>query len=68
MQIQFLLKLDYTQISEIMEAINNWQHLKVQKTGAEERAESRNEEDEGASLSSWLRCQENATCLLLGNK
>lgn len=51
-----------------MEAINNWQHLKVQKTGAEERAESRNEEDEGASLSSWLWCQENATCLLLGNK
>lgn len=36
MQIQFLVKLDCTQISEIMEVRNNWQHLKVQQTGAEE--------------------------------
>lgn len=68
MQVQFLVKLDCTQISEIMEVRNNWQHLKVQQTGAEERVESRDEEDEGASLSNWFWCQENATFLLLGNK
>lgn len=68
MQIQFLLKLDCTQISEIMEVKNNWQHLKVQQTGGGERVESGDEGNEEASLSNWLRSQENATCLLLGNK
>lgn len=68
MQIQFLVKLDCTQISEITEVKNNWQSLKVQQTGAEERVESRDEGDEGASLSDWIWCQENAACLLLGNK
>lgn len=45
-QIQFLVKLDCKQSSQIMGVKNNWHNQKVQQTGGEEGVESRNEEDE----------------------
>lgn len=46
MQIQFLVKLDCKQFSEIMGVKNNWHNLKVQQIRGEEGVGSRNEEDE----------------------